>query len=597
MHLSGVKIFMDIDASLKGLSENPSSSPDDFDAAYFAAISALGDKPEQLDAFIRQLKALCFARAIDYSKYKYRGGILAPKKKSGLPFPIKPNPPNAGVGRPKTSIDIMGITQKYRDKIPFLSFTAFRLNCEDNGAPERLFVLYSECLNEDWVLKTFRPDGTHQFSDFQIKMLAPGCSWVLLCLFHSSDRNIVDKLTDLVSGTQELRVLSLSDLENGEDSYWKKDRKHLFNGTIPDKPSLLIHDLLDAEQECLIKDFFGSNAGFLVCSDLKGGFSGARVILVAPNIGLGDPRKYVVKVCEKSKSKLKQEFDHFQNLVAPFWIPDQFLAAEFKESLHYQALRYPFASKDTILQSTSFTSRYSSTTDVEALQAIVKSVFDHSLCQKWRERCRKRATTVTNAFAPILNISDSMNSLEELLSPVFSSASVIDKAQLAKVLNAEVEFIECPNHGDLHSDNIQVQDESNEVFLIDFGLTATYPAGLDYAALEASIRFKLLDYSVDPKILFPLDAEPLSKFDNLIRVGEPAKGVVDKAQKLCSMVRERFLNDFSDKGMSIPELKVQYLCCLLILCLRQIKYPNMNRRYILQIISQILPPLYNELIA
>jgi hypothetical protein len=586
---------MDTEASFRELSNNPNASPAEFDAFYLDAVAALGGNPGQLDANIKLLKALCLTRGIDHSRYKYRGQLVPPKKQSGQ-LPGAPQSTQSSALVPtRASLDVQEFVRTCREKAPFLSFCLLRVNNGDSRTPEKFEVLYSDSINADWIHKIFHPDSADPIASFQIKALDSSCSWVMLCLFHSSDRGVVAKLQKLLNGTPELLILDLADLEGGEEHYWKKDRKKLFNGTVPDKPSLLVHDVLDAEQECLIKDFFGSNAGFLVCSDLKGGFSGARVILVAPNIGPGDPRKYIVKVCAKSKSKLRQEFEHFQNLVAPFWIPNQFMAAEFKESPHYQAIRYPFASKDTIHYSTSFTDRYRKSASVEALQTIVGNIFDHSLCKKWREQSRTRKRTVHEAFEPILNVSASAKVLDDLLSPMFSTDMILDRKQLEKVLNAEVDFLDCPNHGDLHSDNIQVQDESHDVFLIDFGLTSNYPAGLDYAALEASIRFKLLDYSVDPKILLPLDADPLSKFDNLITPGDLAKGEADKAQKLCSMIRERFLHDFSDKNKSLTDLKIQYLCCLLVLCLRQIKYPEMNRRYILQVLSQILAPLHDHL--
>ena len=578
---------MDIEARLQNILENPKASTADFDSFYLDVVSALGDDTTQINEYIKRLKSICLERAIDHSKYKYREISPSLKKQDNQPK-IEED------ARAISSIDIQQIVLACREKAPFLSFSVFRLNMDDGDhrKPCKMRVIFSESLNEDWIHKTYHPDSATSFSDFHIKSLDPSHSWVILCLFHSSDRGTVNWIKNLLRENQELLILDLADYESGEreDHCWKKDRKKLFNGTVPDKPSLLIHGLLDAEQECLIKDFFGSNTGFLVCSDIKGGFSGARVILVAPNIGPGDPRKFVVKICEKSKSKLRREFEQFQNLVSQFWIEGQLFVAEFKESSHYEAIRYPFASADTMRSSISFTKKYKESDSVEVLQSIINNIFNHSLCRKWREQSRKRTSVISEAFSGIVNIADSAISLNYLISPDFSYKTDLDLEQLNKVLKSKATFLICPNHGDFHSDNIQVQAESNEVFLIDFGLTDQYPAGLDYAALEASIRFKLLDHSVDSKILLPLDSDPLSKFDNLIRPGEPFKSEIDKAQKLCSLIRERFLNDFAEKG-SIKDLKFQYLCCLLGLCLRHIKYPNMNRRYILQVLAQIVPPL------
>lgn len=583
---------MDIEARLRQLTESQSPSSEELDAFYTDAVAAFGATPVVLDGHIKRLKALCLERSIDHSKYRYRSAPAV----AAAAGEVRVGALASAADPSSADVDVKPLITFCRERAPFLSFGMLRLSRPGKKA-EKLAVLYSECISDEWVHKNFHPDHSGPVVNFQVSDLPTDASWVILCVFHSSDRGVVAAVEKLLALNSDLLVLDLSDFEGGEESFWKKDRRRLFNGTVPSKTCLLINDLLDAEQECLIKDFFGSNAGFLVCSDLKGGFSGARVILVAPNIGVGDPRKYVVKVCAKSKSKLRDEFDRFQNLVAPFWVQEQFMAAEFKESPRYQAIRYPFASKDTIRHSHSFTDKYRrGDSAIGVLQAIVGNVFDHSLCKKWREEARARKKNFAEAFAPVLDMAEANAALDRLLSPAFSFEAIINREQLNQVLSAQIDYLECTNHGDLHSDNIQLQDESNDVFLIDFGLTGAYPAGLDYAALEASIRFKLLDYSVDPRILHPMDADPMSKFDNLIRPGEPAPGEAERALKLCSAIRERFLNDFSSKK-GISDLKVQYLSCLLALCLRQTNYSDINRRYILQLMSQIIPTLHAFLVA
>lgn len=598
--MKGVKLFMDIEASLKALENNPKASLDEFDALYLDMVDSLAATPAILNDKIKILKSICLARAIDHSKYKYRGPpITAPKKRFTEGLGEIGGPPTSSAHLIKTSLNVRAHVQTCHEKAPFLSFCFIRRNSENHDAIEKFRVLFSSPITSEWVYKAFHPDISGLIDDFNEKELDGKYSWVILFLFHSNDHGVIDKLKTLLSLRPELLILDLNDLENGEENCWKIDKNKLFNGTISCKPSLLVHDVLDIEQECLIKDFFGENAGFLICTDLKGGLSGSRVVLVTPNIGPGDSRKYIVKLCNKSKSKLKAELLNFQNYVEPFWVPEQFLVAEFKESPRYQAIRYPFASKDTIHYSTSFTERYREIDSLETLQRIIDNIFSHSLCQKWRGQCRVNKRKFSEAFAPILNYVDSTKALDEVLSPLFSSSVSFDRTQLTQLLDVELNFLECPNHGDLHSDNIQIQEESHDVFLIDFGFTGKYPVGLDYAALEASIKFRLLDSSIDPKILFPFDDDPLGKYDNIIRLGEPVKGEADKAQKLTSKIRERYLNDFSgiDKNISVMDLKIQYLCCLLILCLRQIKYRNLNRRYILQILSQILPVLHKELIG
>lgn len=587
---------MDIKERFQNISKNPDVSVSDFDDIYSYIVDTYSANPEKFNEYIKQLKALCLDKAIDHSKYRYRTPIQTTEKLNKSVPSEKSSFASAPVAL-KTSTDIGKIVSLCREESPFLSFCILRLINIDVRVPEKFHVLFSKSISEDWINKTFKPDSLQKVDNILATELDSKCSWVLLCLFHPSDPQIIPYVQKLLDKNPELLILDISDHDNGEDgaSCWRKHRDTLFAGTISGKPGLLICDLLNAEQECLVKDFFGSNVNFLVYAALTSGLSGAKVILVSTKISPGDQRKHVIKIREKSRSKLKKENDNFNNFVAPYWVPEQHLTADFKESSRYHAIRYPFASKDTINISISFTWKYKESSNLEELQIIINKIFSHTLCAKWHGVIKQNELIVAEAFDGIFDVSKSNAVLDQLLSPAYSAGTTVNRDQLKKILETKIKFLECLNHGDFHSDNIQI-DKSNDIFLIDFGLTGYYPAGLDYATLEASIRFKLLDYSVDPKILKGRDSDPLTKFDNLITREEKLEGEVDKAEAICSVIRERFLNDFSGKA-KIPDLKVQYLFCLLALCLRQIKYGELNRRYILQILSQIIVPLYEHVIT
>ncbi len=586
---------MDIEARFKKISDNSTASLSEYDDFYSYIISTPSQDLLLLNEYVRKLKAVCLDRAIDHSKYRYRERPVEAQTDKSLKSEAKPDVRSHAA--PKTSTDVRKIIEVCRKRTPFLSFGMLRLNNADPRVVEKFLVLYSGPIDEDWIRNEFVPDSCKKIEEFKCGDLDSTHSWVLLCIFYSSNPAMRSRILDLIRPNTEIRILDLSDLDKGEDEecWWKRDREKLFAWTLSNKPSVLIHGLLNVEQECLIKGFFGSNINCLVYSELRGGFSGALVVLVAPNVSRGDERKYVIKICEKSKSKLKQEMDNYNNYVAPYYVSEQPHPADYNESPRYEALRYPFASKDTISLSTSFTNKYKQSSDIDELQLIIDNIFNHTLCKRWRKegeksRLTESRSTAIKIFEKIIKMPEAETALSLLLSPYFSQDTDLDKDRLKEVLECEGTYSVCLNHGDLHSDNIQIQNDSNEVFLIDFGMTGSYPAGLDYAALEASIRFKLLDYSADLRLLSLRDSDPLGKFDNVWGSGKTCEGDIDKAELICSKIRERFLNDFEFVG-DISRLKNQYLFCLLALCLRQTQYPQLNRRYILQFLSQILSPL------
>ena len=67
-------------------------------------------------------------------------------------------------------------------------------------------------------------------------------------------------------------------------------------------------------------------------------------------------------------------------------------------------------------------------------------------------------------------------------------ASELESVDVEKISNADVQLLECCQHGDLHGENMFVLENQNPL-LIDFGLTGTYPGPMDPVSLELSTIF------------------------------------------------------------------------------------------------------------
>lgn len=578
--------------NLENLKKNESTVAD-FDNFYDQQIKAFSGNVDDFNQVINQLKTICIERSIDHTRYFFKEVAVAlpvqPKLNKKPTQPIKEEELKVLQSATIDAIDLEKLLKSYDESFSFLPYLLVRQDGLKANAPERLLVVYSNILEDHSVESIFSPDKVIGLDKFNAKELDANFSWVILALFPSSDKNCRTAIKGMLSNLPDAKVFNRYDFENREDSYWKKDRSNVFNKTLSDNTCLLVHHKFDAEREYLIKDLFGSKVGYLLCSRLKSGFSGSDVLLVSPEGGVGDKRKYVLKISDKTDNKLQKERENYRNFVEPFWNENQQITAEWVETSRYQMIRYPFASVDTISKSISLSEKYKKTESPQHIKEIINKIFDHKLQTRWRSDCKLRKAKFIEMFSDLLNWEKSKPEMEKILK--LNPDVSISISEIEIIFEREIEFWRCINHGDFHSDNIQVQDGPNpQIFLIDFGETERFPAGLDYALLEASIRFKLLDYSIDPKILQEVDLSRIQSFDGLIKIEEEFENDAHKAAKTISTIREKFLNDFTQYE-SAEKLRRQYLYCLLAVCLRQVAYPDLNRRYILQTIRSVLDSL------
>lgn len=559
------------------------------DQIYEELLKTYSSDLPNLNAKIRDLKNACIERSIDHSKYELRGEHKTSIKRK--------NPENAGERRVdeveksplRSLISIEKIIESYKKQHNFLSYCLAKIEGEP-GRSEKLTILYGKELTDHAATITYSPDKTFPLSKFKIGDLDARYTNIILVLFHASDQASQEQLNTILKTSQSATFFNLNDYLNKEETFWKRNKNDVYNETLSESKKLLIHDSICSERDCLLKSFFGNSVGFLKYEDLKGGLSGSKVLLITPTGNKGDTRKYVVKISPLIGSKLGVEFQNFKNFVEPYWVNNQQLTVDWAETTNYQAIRYPFASADTISDSISFSKKFRDTTDPESIKNLINKIFDHDLQTKWRNDTISVTKKFTDAFSNILNWPKTKSTLNVLLSPTFTKTAPFTIEQLIPLLDANMVYHECTNHGDFHSDNIQVQVDRDSVYLIDFGFTGTAPIGFDYAALEASIRFKLLDYSIDPSIMSDLDESPAIKFDCLINHNSKFNGDADKIHKCSSVIRQKFLNDFSGK-VEIEELKKNYMRCLLAISLRQVNYDDMNRRYIIHFIRTLMDAL------
>jgi hypothetical protein len=559
--------------------------------------SLIDDK--EFNCFLSELKNICVNVGIDHTRYSLRSvdnrsqKNIIPKKSILEKFGQKSQIDETSI----QTISMNSIWSFLSSSYLFLSNCIIKIDGTTVSSSERLIILYSDPFDDYSEYPNLIPDMVLSLEKFSCDLLDPKFTWIILILFHSSMRTCHEKIDDILNkipNSKNIKYFDKCDYKNSEENFWKKSKDTLIKcGTFYNNPCVLVDDRLNAEYETLVKKFFGEKGKFLVYSYLDGGFSGSKVLLVSSAGGIGDKRKYVLKIAPKTDTKLKNEYDNYRDFVALYWIEDQVITAEWQETLNYHAIRYPFASEDTISHSISFAKKYSECDNSQTMKALINRIFDHKLQVKWRLKTNIKAKSelFSKIFESIFKIEKTKIEFEKILRYNLVNKK-LSKFEELQILKKTIKYIECINHGDFHSDNIQVQDGPNSVFLIDFGLTNRYPAGLDYASLEASIRYKLLDHSIDSEILKSEDLAKISNFDSLISLENNFESDLDKATKTISTIRQKFLNDFAEHAQ-IDELKSQYLYCLLALCLRKICYSDLNRRFVLLTIESLIEVLGN----
>lgn len=568
------------------LRKNHSSSTEEYEIYYENLLEEFANDSLKLNVKVVELKLLCLSRGVDHTRFKY---ATIPHSSHVKVAANQHTVPASSEKKTAKIIDMEAVLKAYGKSFGFLTNIILKVESESEFSGEKLLILHGKSLKEYTSFDGINQDKAMPIEDFKKEVLDLKFTWIILIIFHPTDKEIEKKLITLKGYFPEILYFDQEDYRDNELTYWRKNSKKILSHIFLEDPCILIHENLNSEYECLIKRFFGNSTGFLTYSDLKGGYSGSKVLLVSPVGGVGDNRKFVLKISPKEDEKIKLEIANYKNYVEPYWTSGQIMAADWQESPNLHAIRYPFASTDTICTSISFTAKYSACKEPEQLKSVIQRIFQHPLQQKWRDQSRSRNATFQKAFDKNLKTEKTLDSLKELLH--ISSAISIDIAKLKSIIEKHIDYLECINHGDLHSDNIQVQDDEEVVFLIDFGLTGTYPIGLDYATLEASIRYKLLDFSIDSTYLQENHINQLSNFDNLIFLEKEFSNEAEKALKACSVIRESFLNHFSSSISDLTILKKQYLQCLLAITLRQLNYPELNRRYMLLILENLIKEL------
>lgn len=351
----------------------------------------------------------------------------------------------------------------------------------------------------------------------------------------------------------------------------------------------LINEEIDTNTAKAIKRLFLKTGGChtLEYRILKGGFSGSKVILIQPHKDRGSQYKSVIKVNKRTDGKIEDEITNFYDNVDGI---DREYTIEPEISEDTIAIKYPYASSDSLEESISFHDYYKNHSTEDCINVIDK-LFKIKLFREWSD-VRRKTMKASELYHEYINEERIFNTIKTIL----SKDDVDLRGEFDKIYNHEFFTHRKICHGDLHSENFFIEEKNNEtkVYLIDFGHTKRdLHAPIDFATLEASIKFRHIPLYFDVDQLINIEEELLSpsSFEKGFAFQSIKRQDLEKPFKIINKIREQ-----SNIYVHDNSTKIDYMISLLMITLRQIVYPNLFQLYALKSAKLLSNHIMNLLI-
>lgn len=412
-------------------------------------------------------------------------------------------------------------------------------------------------------------------------------SYLFLLLLPQSQQ-INKTIIQKIKGISGVKFLDFEAFAR-KDLYWLSG--YYFNQEM-DKYLEIKYDLplvnlnLSIDQEKIIRKAVGSPTGFLTYKVLTGGYTGATVLEVSSVGNIHARKKFVLKIDIKGREwqSINQEFINFQQHVENIAVSGATHSPQKFECGELEAIKYPFASLNSVGDSVSLGSFLKSDdTSNEKLKSVITQIFDHELMVSWNKTFSLKHQSLFLSFEKLdYTIRDFKRVMD--FQRKFGYEKFFDLDKLTAYFEASQNVVYCTAHGDFHVENIRVDstESGNQIYFIDFGSTGLYPMGVDFAALECSIRFRVLDSAFSIK---DLDAADDQYFSFFAEIFDSKTDDISKVNYTISLIRQAYFNRFPAAHKPLAES--QYFKCLFSVCSWLMNKPNLNRPYIWKILERI----------
>jgi thiamine kinase-like enzyme len=468
----------------------------------------------------------------------------------------------------------------------------YLLNCFNNAkSPYKFLLLHDEKSFHQPITTKLRAEDcfVSMTVDEFVQTIEKDESNTNYCCFlllsnYAYDTQSLDGLLKKFQGLQKyfsrLSYFTICNLEGLTDIKETNDFDALIDDIKTISASFLTNYEITNEEEKILKKLFKDAGPVLGYKVLKGGKSGAKVFEVRPKKIYGDKntRRYIAKISPRDVDrKLKREITRFYKHIRDFGFGSY---EGFDESTFtYDGIRYSYASKDGIKNSSSLAEVITNPDHKFHLQGseIVDYLFNkNELFTLWQnETLKKITTTSSELYEEYLNKEKIYKVCRNILNineDDFKKTSFFENCE--KVLAYRFDTNEKVCHGDLHSENVFIDDGMDQ-YLIDFGYTDVKHALIDYVTLECSLKFKHIPFYVELYHLVDFEnslfnAESFLPTWTYVSPRADINYILDSIKKIrqCSL-----------PAILHPAARTEYFIALFCLSFRQISYSDLNQQY------------------
>jgi hypothetical protein len=335
-------------------------------------------------------------------------------------------------------------------------------------------------------------------------------------------------------------------------------------------------DGLDAESRALVLSTLPEGTGSVFARPMDKGLSGARVLAVRYRFDHMWTKSFVVKIGDIRK--LEQEAEAMEELVAPFipGIERPVFRIAHSKAILVQELRgletEPHSLRVHIRQ-------------VDGSDAVVTRLLNSRL-DSWYQRNPSPVTQVGVREAFAWHLSKAPGTIAAAVPdgwddwwarlPAMTGLPPATEGDLEDLLDSRFAARLGVMHGDLHTQNVIVDPQTNECWPIDFGWCAKgFPALIDLAMLECSIKFLAMPMRADLTNLIILELSLASSFlDPEFLDGVPYSQEINRCVKAIVAVRR-----YAAESLSCTEQ--DYSTALAAMTYALSGHSGLNRPYVL----------------
>ena len=415
-------------------------------------------------------------------------------------------------------------------------------------------------------------------------------NFVLLLMFSPGSKSEEDGLgfIDELSGffNNEIEQINISDYK--EKTFVRiRDLEQIKDEIIYSVGTDLSNKRLTPDKEKIIKKLFkGEMCHTIEYSQIIEGFSGAHIYEVQPFKQSGECIKYVIKVNNINNDKLKNERNNFLTYVQSL---DNRYHIEEGTTEKLRAIKYNYASNDGYTESVAFAQKLE---EPGNWLSLVDNLFEIPLFKKWDYSKEQADNILKIYYEQYINIE---KIIQEICSIENSTELEIKKRKLIinlkKILSAKVPVYLKICHGDLHTQNIYI-DENNNIFLIDFGDTGKRHAVIDHVTLECSIKFRHIPKYILIEELETIEESFLEResFNPNFNLNFITRSDLKSCFQLINNIRVSAGQYIYDRIS-----KIDYFISLFMITFRQIRYKGLNQLYALRSAELLSEKIIQEL--